>query len=215
MLKVDSNLNKSYAFYMNAFSPVFEKKLWPLIRSHNHLSIDRQLPKVKLLEDTIVSKMEQYAQEKWPTEEKVRVDLTAYANWAGAYTPYGPDFNIIISSLDPAVETSTFIEIVFHEGSHLLFGYGTSFRSALVLKSREMDMEVSRGLWHAAMFYMSGMEVKKQLKTIGKDHELNMIQRNIYQEFNNEEFRTALDLYMASEIDLNTCAEKLILSVKG
>src|SRR2546429_5270309 len=55
-------------------------------------------------------------QTRWP-HEKIRVDVVAYANWAGAYTTVDP-LRVTISSLDPRNQGPQALEVLFHEGSH-------------------------------------------------------------------------------------------------
>ena len=54
---------------------------------------------------------------EWPSE-RVRVDVTAYANWAGAYTTNNPN-QVTVSSM--AFQRLEALEIIFHEVSHATF----------------------------------------------------------------------------------------------
>ena len=56
--------------------------------------------------------------EPW-SSTPVRVDVTAYANWAGAYTTNGPS-HITVSSEDPGNQDDQGLEILFHEVLHTI-----------------------------------------------------------------------------------------------
>ena len=55
----------------------------------------------------------------WP-KDPIRVDVSEYANWAGAYTyTYGwSRVHEIVSSADPADQGDAALEILFHEATH-------------------------------------------------------------------------------------------------
>ena len=93
----------------------------------------------------------------WPNEP-VPVDITAYANWAGAYTTEGPS-HITISSLNADNQGTAAFEILFHEVLHTmdrpLF---ERYRSA----AREQSKRMLRDPTHPFIFYTAG-EVSRRL----------------------------------------------------
>ena len=93
----------------------------------------------------------------WPNEP-VPVDVTAYANWAGAYTTEDPS-HITISSLNSDNQGTAAFEILFHEVLHTmdrpLFD---RYRSA----AREQGKRMLRDPTHAFIFYTAG-EVSRRL----------------------------------------------------
>jgi hypothetical protein len=88
----------------------------------------------------------------------VPVDVTAYANWAGAYTTEGPD-HITISSLNPENQATTAFETLFHEVLHTmdrqLF---ERYRTA----ARAQGKRMLRNPTHPFIFYTAG-EVTRRL----------------------------------------------------
>lgn len=93
----------------------------------------------------------------WPNEP-VPVDVTAYANWAGAYTTEDPS-HITISSLNSDSQGTAAFETLFHEVLHTmdrpLFD---RYRSA----AREQGKRMLRDPTHAFIFYTAG-EVSRRL----------------------------------------------------
>lgn len=85
--------------------------------------------------------------------ERVRVDLSPYADEFGGYTTYGPQ--VVISSLDQSYQGEASLEMVFHEACH---GDLTSEPLRLALEAAY----TSRGKWpprplaHAVHFYSVG-----------------------------------------------------------
>src|SRR5271155_2314569 len=90
-------------------------------------------------------------QTKWP-KPKIRVDVSAYANWAGAYTTLDP-LRVTISSLDPRNQDAAALEVLFHEASH---GIAEPVELAIVRECRQRDKAIPRDLWHALVSYTTG-----------------------------------------------------------
>lgn len=93
----------------------------------------------------------------WPNEP-FPVDITAYANWAGAYTTEEPS-HVTISSLDADNQGTAAFEILFHEVLHTmdrpLF---ERYRSA----ARGQGKRMLRNPTHPFIFYTAG-EVSRRL----------------------------------------------------
>ena len=139
----------------------------------------------------------------------VRVDLTTYGNWASAYSP--ADDNIVVSSVDPSINSTLFIEFVFHESSHLLFTRNSPFRISIFRAAKELEMKPPKHLWHAAMFYLSGLATKEVLNEYGVSHELIMKKKNVFGTYyQNEKFRLALNDYYDSKIELSEVSTTLL-----
>lgn len=212
----DTTFSQAYTDIMNSASEVYRTKFWPIHRAHNERTLSKHLALIIQFEAGVIAKMERLSQYQWPTEEKVRVDVTTYANWAGAYTPTRPNLNIIISTIDELNTTSAFIETIFHEGSHLLFRMNDSpFREAIYQHSEEMELEFPRNLWHASLFYLCGRATQDQLKTKGVDHQLVMDELNVFTSYNTPEFRAALEKYYQGEQGMEATIRSLLTAIKG
>jgi hypothetical protein len=98
-----------------------------------------------------------FYQTEWP-KEPIRVDVTRFATWGGAYTTLGPS-RITISAADPRNEGPVGLESLLHEASHVLI---RPVRDAL---ERELAAQHKKadGLWHALLFYTAGSVVTERV----------------------------------------------------
>lgn len=209
----DTTFSKALTDILNIASTVYRPKFWPLHDAQNRKVLASHIGTVRQLEDAIIGKMEGLSGDVWP-DTRVRVDLTVYANWAGAYTPVQPNMNIFISTLDPFSPSSQFIETVFHEGAHLLFSRRSPFRARIYLMSQDLEMDFPRDLWHASQFYLTGRVVQDALSEVGIDHELVMDMKNIFSDYNTADFRATLERYYQGKADMETTIETLLLNPK-
>jgi hypothetical protein len=90
-------------------------------------------------------------QTKWP-KPKIRVEVSAYADWSGAYTTLDP-LRVTISSLDPRNQDTAALEVLFHEASH---GIAEPVERAIARECRQRDKAIPRDLWHALVSYTTG-----------------------------------------------------------
>ena len=207
----DTSYTSEYTSIMNAASKAYQVSLWPIHQQLNRDVLDNYLTLIRETESEVIEKMEQLADYRWPDSVKVRVDLTVYANYAGAYTVTRPNLNIYLSTIDPLNNTSSFVETIFHEGSHVLYNMQDSpFRGAIYNMSEEMNIEFPNGLWHASMFYLCGRATADALKPYGINHKLDMDIRNIYASYNTPEFRNILESYYTGNNDMQTTVANLL-----
>ncbi len=208
---VDTTYSNEFTMVLNEASDVYRLSLWPLHRAINSKVLLEHIENIQRYESLVIKKMEELAVYPWPGKKKVRVDLTVYANYAGAYTSTRPEMNIFLSTRDPLNNTTSFVETIFHEGSHLLFRIQDSpFRGSIFSLSEEMGLEFPRGLWHAAMFYLSGRVVQDALRKEGIDHKMDMDVRGIFPGYNTPGFREILERYYQGEQDLDQTARALL-----
>jgi hypothetical protein len=88
----------------------------------------------------------------------VPVDVTAYANWAGAYTTEGPD-HITVSSLNPENQGSAAFETMFHEVLHTM---DRELFERYRAVARAQGKRMLRNPTHPFIFYTAG-EVTRRL----------------------------------------------------
>ncbi len=209
----DTTFTKDYSQILNDFSSVYKSRFWEIHDRQNKRIFDEHFLTVNELEVGMIDRLEHFAGYSWP-DSKIRIDLTAYASWAGAYTQTRPNFNIIISTLDPFSNQSAFIETVFHEGAHVLFNRESEFRSIIYNMSKEMDIEFPRNLWHASQFYLCGRLVQDELQKRNVNHELVMDVKNIFSIINTSKFRSALESYYRNDTDLENTIRALLIDLK-
>jgi hypothetical protein len=97
--------------------PVYRRRWWPGHHTTNTAWIRRRLEELKSYEEVLAGRLAQAYGGEWPPE-RIRVDVAAYANWAGAYTTNRPN-HVIVSS--PSYKGLQGLEILFHEVSHANF----------------------------------------------------------------------------------------------
>ncbi len=84
------------------------------------------------------------------------MDVSAFANWSGAYTTLDP-LRVTISSLDPRNQDSAALEVLFHEASH---GIAEPVEQAITRECKQRDKAIPRDLWHALIFYTTGEVIR-------------------------------------------------------
>lgn len=212
----DISFGRNYTEIINKVSPVYRAHYWDLHKSHNLQILSGHITTIDGIETRVINQMEELSLTPWPDSTKVRVDISVYANWAGAYTTSTPEMNIIISSIDPSKVTSAFVETVLHEGSHLLYLYGESpVRERIFYKSEELEMDFPRNLWHASMFYLCGRATQDALAELEIEHELIMDERNIFCKYNTQKFREVNEEYFNRIIDMDEMVEQLLNDLKN
>lgn len=96
----------------------------------------------------------------WP-RFLLRVDVVAYANWAGAYTTNYPD-RITVSSRDTMYGGLNGLEMIFHEAMHTM---DDSVRVALLSEGKRQNKTIPPDLTHAIIFYTAGEVTRRRVPT--------------------------------------------------
>ena len=154
----DAGLPPSLTQVLEATAPVYRARLWPEHDQANRHWILQVAPLVRKRGEGVAERLADIYQTRWP-HEKIRVDVVAYANWAGAYTTVDP-LRVTISSLDPRNQGPSAFEVLFHEGSH---GIAGAVQAAIIRECRQRDKPIPRDLWHALVFYTTGEVVRTVL----------------------------------------------------
>ena len=209
----DSTVSNRFADVLNHVSKTYRKTYWPIHKKHNEKVLEHQLQNIRKLEKRIIPRMERLSRTPWPNGKKVRVDVTVYANYAGAYTPTRPIFNVIVSTIDPRSYGPDFLETIFHEGSHLLFRYGGPWRESIfqAFESGVYKMKFPRNLWHVSLFYLCGKVCMEEFAKIGiTDYEMTMLTRNIFRNYHYPELFDTLNVYLQDNSDLDATTKELL-----
>lgn len=154
----DAGLPSELTQILEAAAPVYRAHLWPEHDRANRRWILQVAPLVREQGVGLSERLADIYQTRWP-RQKIRVDVVAYANWAGAYTTVDP-LRVTISSLDPRNQGPQALEVLFHEGSH---GIAEPVQEAIIRECRQRDKPIPRDLWHALVFYTTGEVIRTVL----------------------------------------------------
>jgi hypothetical protein len=154
----DAGLPPKLTQVLEAVAPVYRVHLWPEHDRANRRWILRVAPLVREQGVGLSERLADIYQARWP-RERIRVDVSGYANWAGAYTTVDP-LRVTISSLDARNQGATALEVLFHEGSH---GIAERVQTAIIRECHQRDKAIPRDLWHALVFYTTGEVIRPVL----------------------------------------------------
>lgn len=151
----DAGLPAKLTQILDDAAPVYRAHRWPMDDRANRAWIKRTAPLVREQGVGLSHRLADIYQTRWP-EERIRVDVTAVANNAGAYTTLDP-LRVTIASTDARNQGAAALEVLFHEASH---GIATPVELAIVRECRQRDKPIPRDLWHALIFYTTGEVIK-------------------------------------------------------
>ncbi|HLK03063.1 MAG TPA: hypothetical protein VKT53_01385 [Candidatus Acidoferrum sp.] len=156
----DAGLPKQLTDVLNAAAPVYRARLWKEHDNANRRWIAGVAPLVRRSGVELSHRLAEIYQTDWP-QERIRVDVSAYSNSAGAYTTLDP-LRVTVSSLDARNQGPEALEILFHEASH---GISDNVQNAILRECRQRDKPIPRDLWHALLFYTTGEVIRPTIFT--------------------------------------------------
>src|SRR6202049_4513879 len=98
--------------------PVYRRHWWPGHLARSVDGIERLARALAPYETSLAVRLAGAYGGHWP-DQRIRVDVTAYASWQGAYTTNHPD-QITMES-DPDLRGVKGVDLLFHEASHTSF----------------------------------------------------------------------------------------------
>ncbi|TDX00362.1 hypothetical protein [Dinghuibacter silviterrae] len=153
----DLFLPAGMASVVNAVAQSYRERFWPAEDAANHRWIDRTSHLVATDGERVAGDLAQLYKTPWPGEP-IRVDVTNYASWSGAYTTIDPT-RITVSSTDTANQQLAGLEVVFHEASHALID---SIAAAIdEACHRQQKTLPNPSLWHAVLFFTTGEVIRR------------------------------------------------------
>ena len=133
-------------------APLWRKAFWPRHSRRHRAWLDEVLPILAKHSDAMVRGIENAYGVRWPPEP-LRVDLVAYANWAGAYTNATRPPRTTMSTTDPTYGGAGSLEMLFHEASHT---FDQIIMKLLADEGRRQERRIPRRLSHALVFDTAG-----------------------------------------------------------
>ena len=135
--------------------PIYRKAWWSEHKRANQAWPSSIQKLVELHGPTVLSFITRVYQQKWP-EAGYEVHLSAFANWAGAYSTEGN--LLVVSTLAEGNRDLYGLEIVFHEAMHQ---WDPQIAEALQTQARLQNKPVPRGLSHAMIFFTAGEAIRR------------------------------------------------------
>lgn len=156
----DAGLPKRLTEALDSAAPIYRAHLWADHDRTNRRWIAAVAPLVRRSGVDLSHRLAEIYQTDWP-RERIRVDVTAFANASGAYTTLDP-LRVTVASTDARNQGPEALEILFHEASH---GISDSVQDAILRECRQRDKPVPRDLWHALLFYTTGEIIRPTVVT--------------------------------------------------
>ena len=141
---------------LSACMPVYELTHWPSHQAASQAFLEELTAQLEMHESAMADALADALESAW-SDAPIRVDISPYANWAGAYTDDLPP-SITISSFDEMVSRYAF-EILFHEAAHT-GSLGASLDAAANTALDAVGMENNR-FWHYILFFVTGKTVSE------------------------------------------------------
>ena len=148
----------SVSAMLSAAAPAYRALWWPRHDRANRAWAAEIMPLLTKHGPALARAVTSAFHEEW-SPFLIRVDLSAYASWAGAYTSLYPD-RITVSTLDPDYRDGSALEMLFHESLHT---YSDSVADALANGAAKAHVSVPRDFVHAMIFYTAGLLTQREL----------------------------------------------------
>jgi len=155
----DAGLPGKIGAILESAAPIYRARWWADQDRANRRWVTRAAPLVREQGVGLSERLADIYQTRWP-KEKIRVEVCAYANAAGAYTTLDP-LRVTISSTDPRNQGPEALEVLFHEASH---GIALPVEAAISRECKQRDKPIPRDLWHALIIYTTGEVLRPVFK---------------------------------------------------
>lgn len=147
----DAGLPGNIGSMLEAVAPIYRAHWWADHDRANRRWVARVAPLVREQGVGLSERLADIYQTQWP-KDKIRVEVCAYANSAGAYTTLDP-LRVTISSTDSRNQGPEALEVLFHEASHDI---AQPVEAAIRRECKQHDKPIPRDLWHALIIYTTG-----------------------------------------------------------
>lgn len=193
---------------LTAAAPAYRRCLWDVHDARNRDRIGELLRLVVSHGPALRRDLERAYRADWPTG--IVVDVAPYAAFANTSGGRGAEPHVMLSNSDPRLLGWSGLEILFHEGSHAMFGarhgeVASVFRRA----AEEVGVERPGQMWHALSFHTSGHFVQELAAAEGDEYTPYYLRRGIF-----TEFATAFDEhwnpYLNGETTMHDAAEAVL-----
>ncbi|MCB1023957.1 MAG: hypothetical protein KDB79_06200, partial [Acidobacteria bacterium] len=166
---------------------IYKDIFWEIQNASNKKVLNDNLAMIKSTEKVVIQRLTDLTKQFWPGG-KVRVDIVYYAKSSRQnmnnrpYTSIFPTHVVMNSAGDSDRPFGNWLELLYHESSHPLILSSSGFVSGTIMDVAETSgAKPLRSLWHAYLFYFSGVVSKQALETQGiKNYEMYMVRNNVF-----------------------------------
>ena len=154
--------------FRDAAAPAYLACRWETQDRQNRAWVTEVTGRLARHEDAIARRLESLYQLRW-AGLPMRVDVVQTVSWAGANSVSRSigGGHLMISSA--AYTGNAALELVFHEGSHMLMGPESPFQRALA-SARSRGIAVPNDLWHVLQFFTTGYVVRQAIEQAGDSY---------------------------------------------
>lgn len=204
------DLGTDLAKVLNEAAPIYRKYWWPTHDTANRFWIVTAEPLVHTCGTLLLNQLAGAYQTQWHSGS-MRVDVTVYANWAGAYTPTVDPGHILIASTDSRNQGFAALEILFHEASHTIVSPNEGrIGQALAAAAKASNSAMPPDLWHALIFYTTGEFTRRDLSNLGVNDYEPYADRNGLWRGSWRDYRSALSLFWRKHLDDKLSIEEAV-----
>jgi hypothetical protein len=151
-----SDLDPALVAVLDEASPIYRVHWWPLHDATNKTWINAVMPLVDKNGATLAHEIAMAFETPWP-DGPLRVDVVAYANFAGSYTTLHPS-RVTVSSVDGGNQDIAALEVLFHAAS------STLIEPIADIATRDFAAQQRKpppGLARAILYFTSGFCVRQ------------------------------------------------------
>lgn len=200
-----------------AATPAYAACRWPAQDAANRRWIQALGTRLAADEEKIATRLEALYAKRW-SGLPIPVDVVETVDWSGANSILRDlgGGHLLVSA--PSYPGPSALEVVFHEASHLLMGYGAPVRQALDGAAGSAEIRLPGDLWHVVLFYTTGEVMRRAIDEGGEPGYTPML----YEIFERSEswgrYREALESawrpYVEGKGTLAEAAARLIEAVR-
>jgi hypothetical protein len=152
-----SNVDSTFVATLERAAPIYRKAWW---KQHRDANLKWQKSIRALVNqhgETVLAFITNAYKMEWPTAG-FPVHVTAYSNWAGAYSTKAN--LLVLSSQNPSVQGPYGLETVFHEGIHQ---WDDQTFEVLREQAVKLNKFFPQGLRHSLIFFTAGEAVRRAI----------------------------------------------------
>ena len=152
-----SEIDSEIATILQCAAPIYRKAWWKQHHDANRRWQKSMDALIKLHGDKVLRFITNAYKLQWPAVG-LPVHVTAYSNWAGAYSTTGN--LLVLASQSPSLQEIYGLETIFHEGMHQ---WDEQVFAALRAEAIKQNKFFPRGVSHSLIFFTAGEAVRRVL----------------------------------------------------